>query len=188
MDLSSADKALRWMRRDEEKPHARFEGVGIVWIVFSAVWTILLIAGMAFLYRQRDMPILRIRGLLLSFSAVILLHFYWLTVQWVYVFALLFPPAIEFWIMSIWLPFGVALFHASNSRFLYVAKSQKELFAGDNARPKSERVQKRGLIGRYYSLDYTNRMLVLVGLGMLFQVRNFEAMIRRARLIRHSSS
>ncbi|KAH7471760.1 hypothetical protein FOMA001_g13303 [Fusarium oxysporum f. sp. matthiolae] len=169
MDLSSADKALRWMRRDEEKPHARFEGVGIVWIVFSAVWTILLIAGMAFLYSRRDMPILRIRGLLLSFSAVILLHFYWLAVQWVYVVALLFPPAIEFWIMSIWLPFGIALFHASNSRFLYVAKSQKELFAGDNARPKSDRIKKRGPIGRYRSLDYSNRMLVLVGISMLFQ-------------------
>ncbi|KAL5603589.1 hypothetical protein FOVSG1_006339 [Fusarium oxysporum f. sp. vasinfectum] len=169
MDLSSISTVSGLTRRDEEKPHTRFEGVGTFWIVFSTVWTILLAAGMVFLYRRRDMPILRIRGLLLSFSAVILLHFYWLTVQWVYVFALLFPPAIEFWIMSIWLPFGVALFHASNSRFLYVAKSQKELFAGDNARPKSERVQKRGLIGRYYSLDYTNRMLVLVGLGMLFQ-------------------
>jgi hypothetical protein len=138
---------------------------------------------MAFLYRRRDMPILRIRGLLLSFGAVILLHLYWLAVQWVYVVALLFPPAVEFWIMSLWLPFGIALFHASNSRFLYVAKSQKKLFASDNARPKSEQVKKRGLIGRYCSLDYTNRMLVLVGLGMLFQVGNFEAMIKRARLI-----
>lgn len=170
MDLSAAVKALRLMRRDEEKPHARFEGVGIVWIAFSAVWTILLVAGMAFLYRRRDMPILRIRGLLLSFGAVILLHLYWLAVQWVYVVALLFPPAVEFWIMSIWLPFGVALFHASNSRFLYVAKSQKKLFASKNARPKSERGQKGGLIGHYRSLDYTNRMLVLVGFGMLFQV------------------
>ncbi|KAF4448484.1 hypothetical protein F53441_8124 [Fusarium austroafricanum] len=163
MDLSSADKALRWMRRDE-KPHARFEGIAILWIAFSSVWTILLVAGMAFLYSRRDMPILRIRGLLLSFGSVILLHLYWLAVQWVYVVALLFPPAVEFWIMSIWLPFGIALFHASNSRFLYVAKSQKNFFVSNNARPKSERVQKRGLIGRYSKLNYTNRMLVLVGL------------------------
>ncbi|KAF4333976.1 hypothetical protein FBEOM_12200 [Fusarium beomiforme] len=169
MDLNSADKALRWMRRDE-KPHARFEGIAILWIAFSSVWTILLVAGMAFLYGRRDMPILRIRGLLLSFSSVILLHLYWLAVQWVYVIALLFPPAVEFWIMSIWLPFGIALFHASNSRFLYIAKSQKNLFVSSHARPKSERVQKRGLIGRYSNLDYTNRMLVLVGLGMLFQL------------------
>ncbi|KAG7429121.1 hypothetical protein V3481_015241 [Fusarium oxysporum f. sp. vasinfectum] len=169
MDLNSADKALRWMRRDE-KPHARFEGIAILWIAFSSVWTILLVAGMAFLYRRRDMPILRIRGLLLSFGSVVLLHLYWIAVQWVYVVALLFPPAVEFWIMSIWLPFGVALFHASNSRFLYVAKSQKNLFASKNARPKSERVQKQGLIGRYSNLNYTKRMLVLVGLGMLFQL------------------
>ncbi|EWY85833.1 hypothetical protein FOYG_12933 [Fusarium oxysporum NRRL 32931] len=169
MDLNSADKALRWMRRDE-KPHARFEGIAILWIVFSSVWTILLVAGMAFLYRRRDMPILRIRGLLLSFGSVVLLHLYWIAVQWVYVVALLFPPAVEFWIMSIWLPFGIALFHASNSRFLYVAKSQKNLFASKNARPKSERVKKQGLIGRYSNLNYTKRMLVLVGLGMLFQL------------------
>ncbi|KAL9561818.1 hypothetical protein ACKAV7_014080 [Fusarium commune] len=186
MDHSAADNALRWMRRDEEKPHARFEGVGIVWIAFSAVWTILLVTGMTFLYRRRDMPILRIRGLLLSFSAVILLHLYWLAVQWVYVVALLFPPAVEFWIMSIWLPFGVALFHASNSRFLYVAKSQKKLFAGDNTRPKSERVHKRGLVGRYCRLDYTNRMLVLVGLGMLFQFLLTIFMFLVSRKFHHS--
>ncbi|KAF4425152.1 hypothetical protein FACUT_10057 [Fusarium acutatum] len=169
MDLNYVDKALRLMRRDE-KPHARFEGIAILWIAFSSVWTILLVAGMAFLYSRRDMSILRIRGLLLSFGSIILLHLYWIAVQWVYVVALLFPPAAEFWIMSIWLPFGIALFHASNSRFLYVAKSQKNLFASNNARLKSERVQKQGLIGRFSNLNYSKRMLVLVGLGMLFQL------------------
>lgn len=184
MDFGPIDTSLGLAWRDEEKPHARFDSTGIFWIVFSTVWTLLLAAGMVFLYRRREMPILRIRGLLLSFGAVVLLHFYWLTVQWAYIFALLFPPAVEFWIMSIWLPFGVALFHASNSRFLYVAKSQKRSFASDggDARPRSERVKKAGgLLGRYRGLDYTNRMLVLVGIGMLFQVGSFETKTRRAR-------
>ncbi|KAH7147283.1 hypothetical protein DER46DRAFT_615128 [Fusarium sp. MPI-SDFR-AT-0072] len=68
------------MPRDEEKPRACFEGVGI-WIAVSTIWTTHLVAGMAFLYSRHDMLILRIRDLILSFGVVILLHFYWLAVQ-----------------------------------------------------------------------------------------------------------
>lgn len=157
-------------RSEASTPGARFDAVGIFWVVFCFVWTLMLAGGMTFLYRRREMPILRVRGLLLSFGAVMLLHFYWMVVQWVYILAPVFPPAVEFWIMSIWLPFGVGLFHASNSRFLYVAQTQKKYFASEAPRPKSERSRKGGLIGRYKSLDYTTRMLVLVGIGMAVQV------------------
>lgn len=146
----------------------RMDGVSIWWITFSTIWTAILIGGMVFLWTRRTLPILRIRGLPLSFGAVTLLHIYWLAVQWGYTYGHLMPAYVEFWIMGIWMPFGIALFHASNSRFLYVAQAQKRYL-----RTSSESLDRVGrpktLWGRFRAMDYTNRMLLLVCTGMVFQ-------------------
>ncbi|KAH6889424.1 hypothetical protein B0T10DRAFT_513920 [Thelonectria olida] len=153
------------------KPRARLDGLGIFWIVFALSWTFLLACGMTFLYLRRDMPMLRIRGLSVSFVAIIFLHLYWGAVQTGYCYGPLAPPVVEFWIMSIWLPFGIALFHASNSRFLHVAQKQKDLFAHENASSleKPKRAKSTSLLGRFRDLDYSRKILVLVGIGMGFQ-------------------
>jgi hypothetical protein len=154
-------------------PTAQVDGIAIFYICFSILWTLILGAGMAFLYVRRDMPILRIRGLPLSFGAVILLHMYWLAVQIGYVYGPIFPPAAEYWIMSIWFPFGVALFHASNSRFLYVARAQKRYVAINKHASDCaslRRPDRRGIMGWFKALDHTNRMLALVSGGMIFQL------------------
>ncbi|KAH7160525.1 hypothetical protein B0J13DRAFT_128613 [Dactylonectria estremocensis] len=155
----------------EAKPQhrANLDGLGIFWIVFALSWTLIVASGMRFLWRRRDMPILRVRGLPLSLLAITLLHLYWGAVQTGYVYFPLATPEVEFWIMSIYLPCGIALFHASNSRFLHVAKAQKELFASDTASIKSKSVKTKSLIGRFRSLDYSRKILILVGTGMGFQ-------------------
>lgn len=156
----------------DTKPELRLDSVGIFWIVFAVVWTVVLLGGMLFLYARRDMPILRIRGLGLSFAAVALLHFYWFAVTTGYVYGPLMPEVAEFWIMGIWFPFGIALFHASNSRFLYVANAQKkyvEKTADLGWDPRQPRIRKT-LVARWRMLDYSYKMLLLVGLGMAFQV------------------
>ncbi|KAF7540541.1 hypothetical protein G7Z17_g12161 [Cylindrodendrum hubeiense] len=158
-------------RSAEAQP--RLDGLGVFWITFSIAWTLVLAGGMTFLYRHRDMPMLRIRGLPLSFSAVILLHLYWGAVQTGYCYQPIAPPVVEFWIMNIWLPFGIALFHASNSRFLHVASSQKKRFAEDKDMtppPKMNRAKSTTLLGRFRSLDYTRKILLLVGAGMSLQL------------------
>ncbi|KAJ4169214.1 hypothetical protein NW754_001545 [Fusarium falciforme] len=114
------------------------------------------------------MPLLRIRGLPLSFTAIILLHLYWGAVQTAYVWFPLVTPQVEYWVMSTYLPFGIALFHASNSRFLHIAKTQKELFAASSH--EKPRRAKSGLKGRFQTFNYTKKILILVGLGMAFQL------------------
>ncbi|KAH7113348.1 hypothetical protein EDB81DRAFT_825124 [Dactylonectria macrodidyma] len=151
------------------KPQANLNALGIFWIAFALSWTMIVAGGMLFLWRRRDMPILRIRGLPLSFLAITLLHLYWGAVQTGYVWFPLAAPQVEYWIMSIYLPCGIALFHASNSRFLHVAKAQKELFASDSASIKTKPVKSKSLICRFRSLNYTRKILVIVGAGMLFQ-------------------
>lgn len=160
------------------KPEARLDGVGIWWITFGAVWTLLLVCGMTFLYKKRDTPTLRIRGLSLTFAGIALLHLYWITVQLGYSVGPLAPPVAEFWIMSIWYPFGIALFQAGNSQFLHVAKAQSRF-----ARPPSQmstRYDEKRLpqdstwLGRLRRMDYSKRMFMFVTLGMLIQVSSPE--------------
>ncbi|KAI9150356.1 hypothetical protein HJFPF1_10122 [Paramyrothecium foliicola] len=149
---------------------ARLDAVGIFWVVLASAWTVMVLAGMGFLYVRRHMPILRMRGLLLSFSAVTCLHLYWISVQLGYVFGPIAPGDHEYWIMGTWLPFGIALFHASNSRFLHVAQGQKRFVQQEKCLKVPE--PKRSPIARFQQLDHTVKMLALIGGGMIFQVRN----------------
>lgn len=149
----------------------KMDGVGIFYIVFTISWTLLLIGGMIFLAVNRHMPILRIRGLKLSFGAVSLLHMYWISVQLGYVDGPVTPGDAEFWIMSTWLPFGIAMFHASNSQFLHIAKAQRQFARHSVVASTRPDPQRMGLVARFRRLAYTTKILSLVGLGMLFQVR-----------------
>lgn len=150
---------------------AKLDGVGIFWIVWTCLWSVLLAGGMGYLFVKRDMPILRIRGLALSLCAISLLHMYWISVQLGYVDGPVTPGDAEYWIMGTWLPCGIAVFHASNSRFLHVARAQRRF--AQRGTMSNVRAEPHGtkLVARFHRLDYTTKMLVLVGLGMVFQVR-----------------
>jgi hypothetical protein len=156
------------------KPEARVDGVGIWWITFAVVWTVLLACGMTFLYKKRNTPTLRLRALSLTFSGIILLHLYWLSVQIGYTVGPLAPEVAEFWIMSIWYPFGIALFQAGNSQFLHVAKAQSR-FARPPSQMKTRYDEKRPvtkptLFQRLRQMDYSKRMFMFVTMGMAVQV------------------
>ncbi|KAH7376708.1 hypothetical protein B0T11DRAFT_272810 [Plectosphaerella cucumerina] len=149
----------------------RIDGVAIFWAVFAASWTLLLMAGMSFLYSRRSMSMLRIRGLPLAFAAIALLHVYWVAVQLGYLYGHLVAADIEFWIMGIYLPFGIALFHASNSRFLHVAKAQRRYAQGGRvaAPVQAARKSRWPLVDRFRRNDYTGKMLALIFTGMAVQ-------------------
>ncbi|OBR10440.1 Integral membrane protein [Colletotrichum higginsianum IMI 349063] len=106
-------------------PAFNTEPAAVFWLVWAGVWTATVLCGMAFLFVNRHMPFLRIRGLALSFGAVTMLHLYWMSVQIGLSVGQFVPDGAEFWVMGLYLPFGIALFHASNSRFLHVAKAQR---------------------------------------------------------------
>ncbi|KAG5978496.1 hypothetical protein E4U55_006157 [Claviceps digitariae] len=153
----------------DSKPQVKIDNVGIWWICWACTWTVLLLCGMGYLIRNRDAQILRIRGIGLSLSAVVLLHLYWFSVQLAYVLGPLTPGESEYWIMGTYLPLGIALFHASNSRFLYVAQAQQKYLNRESSRPLQSR-HGWDVFRRFKNLDYTSRMVYLVGLGMGFQL------------------
>lgn len=160
----------------DSKPQAVYTPVAIWWATWAGVWTLAVSLGMAYLIVNRDSPVLRIRGIGLSLSAIVLLHLYFASVQFGVMIGPLMPGDAQFWIMGTYLPIGIALFHASNSRFLHVAKLQKK-YAGHNSRhsvdfpPDLEKGKpKKGLLGKFYSLEYTVRVLIVVGFAVFMQV------------------
>lgn len=164
----------------DTKPTLRLDALAIFYASLAGAWTLCLLLGAVFLFRRRDTsPVLRTRGISLSIASVALLHGYWISVQLGYMFAPLMPGDAEYWIMSTWLPLGVALFHASNTRFLHVAEAQRRVFfrlrGGSHDHGKVAWLpgaggKRKGMIARFRRLDHTGKVFVLVGIGMAFQV------------------
>ncbi|KAJ5151449.1 uncharacterized protein N7482_010701 [Penicillium canariense] len=156
----------------ESQAAVNLSPVSIWWAVWAGVWTAAVAAGMVYLIINRDMPALRIRGLALSLSSIVLLHLYWLACQFGTMVGALMPGDGQYWIMGTYLPCGIALFHASNSRFLHVAKLQRKYaqhgFRFTDASPDEK--PKTGLINRFRRLDYTTKILITVGAAMFAQI------------------
>ncbi|KAI0173313.1 hypothetical protein GGR52DRAFT_380995 [Hypoxylon sp. FL1284] len=153
-----------------------FDKVGKFYMAFCMTWTFLLFVGMGFLILNRKSPILKVRGLPLSLTAILFLHAYWILAQITYPVGMTLPVVVaydvQYFFMGIWFPLGVAMFHASNTRFLYVARLQKRY-----ARSPSGRRKKQGCNGaktswhcRLRNLDYPTRVLIYIGLAMIVQV------------------
>lgn len=146
--------------------------VTIWWAVWASVWTIAVVLGAVYLIIHRNSPPVRIRGLGLCLSAIFFLHMYWGIVQFALMIGAIMPGDTQYWIMGTWLPIGISLFHAYNTRFLYVAKQQKKYAQHGHLPLKSDPAmgRKTGLVARFRSLDYTNKILVTVSIGMFIQV------------------
>lgn len=153
----------------QSKSGANLDAAGIFYVVFCSLWTLLLAVGMGFLWRRRNLPLIKIRGIRLSFTAIGFLHTYWMAVQLAYL-ATPFPAEAQFWIMGIYLPMGIALFHASNSRFLYVAKQQRQFLHGGS----TINMDNYKKLGRWTMRGHTAKMVLFIGVGMVLQVNTYR--------------
>ena len=89
------------------------DALGIAYVVVSIVYTVLLAGELSLLYARRADFCVRIRNLKAVFAAVLMLHVYLVLVLLVYPWNGKFPCVAEFWIMSIFLPSGMALFQGT---------------------------------------------------------------------------
>ncbi|KAL4806062.1 hypothetical protein BDV18DRAFT_138604 [Aspergillus unguis] len=154
----------------EQKPELVYTPVAIWWVVFGAVWTAVVLAGIIFLIVRRDSPILRVRSLTLSLSAIVFLHLYWWSCQFGVMIGPLMPGQVQYWVMGTWLPCGLALFHGANSYFLHVAKMQRRYLKYDLVDAAAEKRNKTGLINKFRSLDFSVRVVILTVAAMIVQV------------------
>lgn len=157
----------------DSKAELNTSPVSIWWVTFGCIWTAVIVAGASYLIANRNTPTIRIRGLWLSLAAVLLLHLYGWSVQFGLLVGNLMPGDVEFWIMGTYLPCGIALFHASNSRFLHVAKLQKKYIHHDGQNLIDSAAQAKrnsGLLGKFRRLDYTAKVVFLVSIAMFVQL------------------
>jgi hypothetical protein len=148
--------------------------LGVMYIVVATIWTLALVLGSTFLVCNRQLPYLRIRNVPLVVGGVATLHVYLVLCMIAYVLNGNFPCATEFWIMSIYLPLGIALYHAANTQLLHVAMLQKK-FAPQEVASNSMDSQPKMPVWRVILLKAKNygptkRTLHLIGIGMAVQV------------------
>lgn len=96
--------------RDLDGGNANTDALGIAYVVVAILYTFVLAGELCLLFRRRSTFPVRIRNIKATFAAVSMLHVYLVLVLLVYPWNGLFPCAAEFWIMSVFLPSGMALF------------------------------------------------------------------------------
>ena len=153
-----------------------WDALGKTYAALAISWTVILYSGVAWLVAHRHLPYLKMRNIPLAVAATSFLHVYLIKIMLAYTTNGHFPCSAEFWIMSIYLPLGIALFQANMVQLLSISTQQRKLLDGDRMSiQESPRHQSglRGLWSRWQSLTELQKTYVYIGIGMLIQVRSF---------------
>ena len=108
-----------------------YDGLGISYIVFVVVYSIICYAMCGILWYYRNHPIVKMRKIGLAISSVMILHVYLFLVFIAYPLNGHYPCNVEFWIMSVYFPIGIGLFQAQNQQLLLVSRGQNKLIIID---------------------------------------------------------
>ncbi|KAK5196476.1 hypothetical protein LTR99_005264 [Exophiala xenobiotica] len=167
-NVSSAPFALKY----DMALRYNTDGLGFTYVGIVIAWTCLLLPASIFLIRNRHLPFLRMRNIPLAISAVAVLHVYWVLCMIAYVLNGFFPCSTEYWIMSIYLPLGIALFQASNSQLFSIATAQKRYLKGDvavEARPAQARGWRK-YWQKVKTYNTTKNTMAWIGIAMMVQL------------------
>jgi hypothetical protein len=155
--------------------HINLDSLGQFFVAFAAAWTVLLLFGIAFLVKNRKLPFLRLRKLPLGILAVCTLHVYWCLCMLAYVLNGFFACSIEYWVMSTYLPVGIALYQASNMQLQHVAGLQQRIASEKGLRVSIRKpIALRGwrkLHAKWSSYTATQRAMACICYGIVLQVR-----------------
>lgn len=172
------------------------EPLGKLYVSIVTVWSTVLLTGTTFLISRRELPFLRMRNIPLAVSAVATLHVYWILCIMAYVLNGHFPCAVEFWIMSIYLPLGIALFQACNMQILHIADLQSNYTLAQTTSIEKPLVPRMARWRKYlFDLRAENkvrRTMTYIAFGMvvqvMFQQMKSETGLMPCRLPSHFSS
>lgn len=89
------------------------DAVAIFYISFAVIYTAALLVGLYVLYMLRNTTAVRLRSFWVISSTVLILHIYLVLIFIAYPLNGLYKCGAEFWVMSIILPLGMALFQGS---------------------------------------------------------------------------
>lgn len=153
-----------------------FDGLAKIYLVIISVWTAIVASGLYAVIYNRKLPFVRMRKVVLLCIAVMFLHIYLVMVFIVYMLNGTFSCRAEYWIMSVYLPVGVALFQLQNMVLLSQSLLQEELVLNEHeqtaARARALR-NKKGLaylIERFKQSTAYGKTAESVAVGLAVQV------------------
>jgi hypothetical protein len=164
------------------------DAIGVTYVALTIIYTLVVSLELYLLYCQKSAFCVRIRNLRVVFASVSTLHIYLILVLLVYPWNGLFPCSAEFWIMSVFLPCGMALFQGTNSqsslcfllrqptacnaRVLKAYESQRRLGKNflEGARKKRLTLTPGGLYEAWVALDATAKVYVGTVVGLTVSV------------------
>ncbi|KAF2124818.1 hypothetical protein P153DRAFT_379403 [Dothidotthia symphoricarpi CBS 119687] len=152
---------------DGKEPN--MDALGFTYIAIALIYTVILSGELLLLYQRRSEFCVRIRHLPVVFAAVSILHVYLVIVLLVYPWNGLFPCVAEFWIMSVFLPCGFALFQSCNAKVLTTYESQRRLTRNflEGARKKRLSYTPQGLYEAWRNLDASTKVHVATVIGLV---------------------
>ncbi|KAK5125964.1 hypothetical protein LTR85_011319 [Meristemomyces frigidus] len=155
-------------------PLVNWDDLGKLYAGFITIWTLTLISGIGWLLLNRRVPFIRMRNLPLAIASVAFLHVYLVKICLAYTVNGNFSCSAEFWIMSIYLPFGIALFQANVMQLASVSDEQGKLVARHFRNLDSPRLPERWSLRRFWQrwsdLTGLEKGFVLIGVGMFVQL------------------
>jgi hypothetical protein len=92
---------------------ANFDALGIFYVMVAILYSIFVALEIYLLHRHRSNHSIRIRGFNVLIGSVSMLHVYLVLVLLAYPENGNWPCAAEYWIMSVFLPLGMALFQGT---------------------------------------------------------------------------
>ena len=152
-----------------------WDDLGKAYAGFIVAWTLTLTAGIVWLFMKRRVQFIRMRNIPLAIASTAFLHVYLVKILLAYTTNGHFLCSAEFWIMSIYLPFGIALFQANVTQLRDTSYRQGRLLTRQLSGLSSDAGMSRGkkMLGwhlRWKNLSEVETSYVLIGCGMLAQV------------------
>ncbi|PGH11784.1 hypothetical protein AJ79_04685 [Helicocarpus griseus UAMH5409] len=150
------------------------DALGIFYIAFDFVWTIVVLWGLVWLWMNRSIPSVRIRNVPLVTCAVIVLHGFGGFCILSYPLKGILSCNLEFWLMCGALPIGIALFQATNIQLLSVATLQQRFLkddgTADDPTPEEFRCPFNKFKCWWVHLSWANQTMVAIAGGMFLEI------------------
>ena len=151
-----------------------WDSLGKAYTSVAIAWTVVLGVGMLWLIKNRQLPSIKIRNIALAIAATAVLHVYLVKILLAYTTNGHFPCSAEFWIMSIYLPSGIALFQANMVQLLSISDQQRLLLTAGPASFQEKPVAPQTWSGRvhkrWHEMTTAHKAYIFIGIGMIVQV------------------
>lgn len=145
-----------------------------MYTAITVAWSVALLAGTLCLIWHRRSPFVRIRNLKIAITSTAFFHIYLVKILLAYTTNGHFLCSAEFWIMSIYLPFGIALFQANVTQLRSIAEQQEALLLRQTSYHSTPELSGKSLlrrtITRFSRLTQAQKSYCFIAVGMVIQV------------------